>query len=283
MDKDIIQVLGGVAAGKIVYALMRTYVDPSLAPGLLYSPTTYWEDLKKAKYTLQPADATTSDEEIGKKINTEVGYEFVSGPGNLLGTKHLTANKYTYMAAVGQKVSAYTMPSVWGTGLIGVVGIADSVYDFLGLSKYKVAVASMSASMLGDAMTRALGVGGVKAAPSGFDVKMTDPPMQYLDSNAMQSLNKLAADNNALRQEITQMRASTAQYPRGMPQGVPSYAINASQPVIQPVIQVNDILPQRGSAAIKERTGLMGDQFLHKATAEVVRGQTGLITLHGGR
>jgi len=285
MDKDVTQIIEGVAAGKTLQALMRKYGDPIFAQAFLYTSEQYATDLTKLTpipYIPKSDTAGVQDtpEVIGKEIMSDAGYAFVSGPGNLTGAGKLVATKYTYQAAAGQKVAPYTFPSVWGTGLIGAVGIADSEYDFLRLKKHKLLVAAAGSSLLGDGIVRAIGVDGTITAPSGFDVSK-QPSMQYLDQSAMNNLKRLTADNTNLRTEIAQLRAAataTAQYPRGMPQGIPSYAVSAQQPVVQ----VTEIIPGKGAEAIKERTHLVGGQ-IQKATAESVRHQTGLVTLHGGR
>jgi len=277
MDKDVIQVVEGVAAAKTVQALVRKYGDLEVAKIFLYTPEQYVKDLKTAGYVVQIVDTAKTDAEIGVIVMQASGYTFLSGLANLRGTAKLTADPFTYRAAAGQKVAPWAFPSVWGTGLIGAVGVADSMYDFLGLKKHKLIVAAAGASLLGDGITRALGVDGTITAPSGFDVT-TQPGMQYLDKSAMQNLQRLSADNNNLRTEIAQLRAATAQYPRGMPPGIPSYAVSMQQPVVQ----VSEIIPGKGAEAIKERTYMVGGA-IKKATAEAVNRQTGLVTLHGGR
>jgi len=280
MDKDVVQVMEGVAAGKAVQALMRKYGDLEVAKMFLYTPEQYVKDLKTAGYIVQTVDAAKTDAEIGVIVMQASGYTFLSGPANLRGSAKLTADPFTYRAAAGQKVSPYMFPSVWGTGILGAVGVADSMYDFLGLKKHKLIVAAAGASLLGDGITRAMGVDGTITAPSGFDVTK-QPGMQYLDKSAMQNLQRLSTDNNNLRTELAQLRAaSTAQYPRGMPPGIPSYSAQANAQ--QPVVQVTEIIPGKGAEAIKERTYMVGGA-IQKATAESVRHQTGLVTLHGGR
>jgi len=288
MDKDVTQIIEGVAAGKTLQALMRKYGDPIVAQAFLYTSEQYATDLTKLTPTPYIPQAVSGVQDtpkvIGDGIMSDAGYAFVSGPGHLTGTGGLTATKYTYQAAAGQKVAPYMFPSVWGTGILGAVGIADSEYDFLGLKKHKILVAAAGSSLLADGIVRAIGVDGTITAPSGFDVSK-QPSMQYLDQSAMNNLKRLTADNTNLRTEIAHLRsaataatASTAQYPRGMPPGIPSYAVSAQQPVVQ----VTEIIPGKGAEAIKERTHLVGGQ-LQKATAESVRHQTGLVTLHGGR
>ena len=285
MDKDVTQIIEGVAAGKTLQALMRKYGDPIFAQAFLYTSEQYATDLTKLTPIpyIPKADASgvqDTPEVIGKEIMSDAGYAFVSGPGNLTGAGKLVATKYTYQAAAGQKVAPYMFPSVWGTGILGAVGIADSEYDFLGLKKHKLLVAAAGSSMLGDGIVRAIGVDGTITAPSGFDVTK-QPSMQYLDQSAMNNLKRLTADNTNLRTEIAQLRAaSTAQYPRGMPPGIPSYSAQANAQ--QPVVQVTEIIPGKGAEAIKERTYMVGGA-IQKATAESVRHQTGLVTLHGGR
>ena len=277
MDKDVTQVIEGVAAGKFLQAVMRKYGDPIVAQAFLYTPEQYATDLTKLTPPYIPqAVAGVQDipKVIGDAIMSDAGYTFVSGPGNLTGTSKLVATKYTYQAAAGQKVASYMFPSVWGTGILGAVGLADTAYDFLGLKKHKLIVAAAGSSLLGDGIVRALGVDGTITAPSGFDVTK-QPAMQYLDQSAMANLQRLSTDNQNLRTEIAQLRS--AQYPRGTPPGIPSYSV-----VHQPVVQVSEIIPGKGAEAIKERTHMVGGQ-LQKATAESVRYQTGLITLHGGR
>ncbi len=275
MDKDITQIIEGVAAAKTVQALVRKYGDPIITQSFLYSAEQYVKDLKAAGYTVQAVDAAKTDAEIGEIIKQQSGYTFATGPANLRGTGKLTADPYTHQAAAGQKVASYMFPSVWGTSLVGVVALADSMKNFLGVSKYKLVMAAAGSSMVGDGVVRALGVDGTITAPSGFDVSK-QPAMQYLDPSAMQNLQRLSSENQNLRNELAHLRS--AQYPRGMPPGIPSYA----QPQPQPVVQVSEIIPGKGAEAIKERTHMVGGQ-LQKATAESVRYQTGLVTLHGGR
>lgn len=274
MDKEVTNAMIGGAGAAIVQAAVQRYADRWVAPWL-YSSTQYAVDLKKAGYI--PVSATASDADIGNAIVAATGYEFAAGsPTNLVGTNKRTATIDTYMAAVGQKVAPYLLPSVWGSGLIGAVAALDSNYDFLGLSEYKVMEGAIGGTLLGAAAMRAIpGITGIKAYPSGFDTTATST-MQYLDQNAAQNLNRLAAENQGLRNEIAQLRA--AQYPRGMPPAIPSYTINGTQPVVQ----VTEILPQKGAEHIKSQTGLMGGA-MRRATPEYIKRQTGLVTLTGGR
>lgn len=277
MDKDITQVIEGVAAGKTIQALMRKYGDLAAAQWWLYRPEQYVKDLKTAGYVVQTVDAAKTDADIGTIIMQASGYSFLSGPANLRGTAKLTADPNTYQAAAGQKVAPWAFPSGLGSIVIGTIGVADSMYSFLGLKQYKLLMAAAGSSMFGDGVVRAIGVDGTITAPSGFDVSK-QPAMQYLDPSVMQNLQRLSTDNTNLRTELAQLRsASTAQYPRGMPPGIPSYTVNS-----QPVVQVTEIIPQKGAEAIKERTHLVG-RYMQKATPETVRHQTGLVTLTGGR
>jgi len=278
MDKDVIQVVEGVAAAKTVQALVRKYGDLEVAKMFLYTPEQYVKDLKTAGYVVQIVDTAKTDAEIGVIVMQATGYTFLSGLANLRGSAKLTADPFTYRAAAGQKVSPMYFPSTWLSALLGTVGVADSMYDFLGMKKHKLLIAAAGSSLLGDGVTRALGVDGTITAPSGFDVTV-QPGMQYLNNQgALQNLQKLSADNSRLQKEIASLRSATAQYPRGMPPGIPSYSAQVSAQ--QPVVQVSEIIPSKGAEAIKERVNMMG---IHKATAETVKRQTGLVTLTGGR
>jgi len=279
MDKDVTQVITGVSAAKVVQAVTRKYVDPMVTQAFLYTPEQYASDLTKLTPPYIPqsvAGVQDTPKVIGEAIISDAGYAFVSGPGNLTGTAKLVATKYTFQAAAGQKVKSYMFPSVWGTGILGAVGIADSAYDFLNLGKHKLTIAAAGTSLLVDGVTRGLGVDGTITAPSGFDVSK-QPSMQYLDQSAIANLQRLSTDNQNLRNEISQLRS--AQYPRGTPPGIPSYAVAAQQPVVN---VTENMIPSKGAEAIKQRTNLIGGK-LQKATAESVRYQTGLVTLQGGR
>lgn len=298
MDKDAQNAIYGAAGAAVTQGFIQKYGDKFVAP-MVYSPTQYAVDLKKYGYVYQTTPVS-SDEEVGALIISATGYKFASvtapAAANLTGTNKRTATIDTYMAAVGQKVAPYMLPSVWGSGVIGLVAALDAVTDksfLLGDKRSKqtrILEASVGGGLVGAAVLRAIpGLTGVKIYPSGFDAVAT-PTMQYLDKSAMHNLqilsadnNRLGADNNRLQQELAQLRSakiSTAQYPRGMPPGIPSYSaqVNAQQPVVQ----VSEILPQKGAEAIKERTYMMGGA-IQKATAEAVRNQTGLVTLTGGR
>jgi hypothetical protein len=285
-DPNVTAIVEGVAAGKVVQSLVRKFGDLAVAPLLLYTPEQYVKDLKTAGYVVQAVDAAKTDAEIGTIVMQTSGYTFLSGPANLRGSAKLTADPFTYQAAAGQKVPAYMFPSTWFTGIIGIAGVADGYYNFTGMAKHKLLIAAAGASMLGDGITRGIGVDGTISAPSGFDVSK-QPAMQQLDHSAMQNLQRLSAENNNLRNELMQLRAAgqqqqqqvvQAQPPRGMPSGIPSYTVNATQPVVQ----VTEIIPSKGAEAIKQRTHLVGGA-IQKATPESVKHQTGLVTLTGGR
>jgi len=291
MDKDAQNAIYGAAGAAVTQGLIQKYGDRFVAP-MVYSPTQYAVDLKKYGYVYQTTPVR-SDEEVGALIISATGYEFASvtapAAANLTGTNKRTATIDTYMAAVGQKVAPYMLPSVWGSGVIGFVAALDAVTDksfLLGDKRSKqtrILEASVGGGLVGAAVLRAIpGLTGVKIYPSGFDAVAT-PTMQYLDESAMQNLRRLGADNNRLQQELAQLRSTqtaTAQYPRGMPPGIPSYSVHANAQ--QPIVQVTEILPQKGAEAIKERTHLVGG-YMQKATPETVRHQTGLVTLTGGR
>lgn len=286
MDKDVQNAMigGGVAA--FVSAGLQKYGDPVFAP-MLYSATQYAKDLKTTGYVPLAADAGLTDDQIGVKILETTGFPWGSVETGkvaaLVGPGHLTATKDTYMAAVGQKVPPYMLPSTMGAGVIGLAAAADAAGKYVeGLSKYRVLEGALGGNLIGYTVARGTGFIGFKAYPSGLDpIALPTGTTQYLDQSAMQNLKRLTTDNSNLRAEIAQLRAATtatAQYPRGMPPGIPSYAVSTQQPTIQ----VTEIIPGKGAEAIKERTHMVGGH-LQKATAESVRHQTGLVTLHGGR
>lgn len=273
VKENITQVVAGIGAGKVFQILMRKYGDLGLAQYMLYTPAQYVKDLVKAGY-LRAAPADT-DDDIAKAVATEAGYPFggyvVAGSGgNLLGTNKLTANMFTYRAAAGQKVAPWMMPSAWLSGLVGGVVTVEGAYNFTGADftrKNDVGVAAMGVSLLADGITRGIGVDGTIAAPSGFDITK-EPIMQYLDPSALDSIKKLAADNQRLQVEVAALRA--AQPPRGAPPGVAAYEVRTS-----------DIIPKRGAEHVTARTGMMGHGG---ATLETLRRTTGLVTLSpGGR
>jgi len=154
---------------------------------------------------VQAVDTAKTDAEIGAIVTQASGYTFLSGPANLRGTAKLTADPFTYQAATGQKVAPWKQLSTWGTGLLGVVGIADGMYDFLGLRQYKLLVAAAGASLLGDGVVRGIGVDGTITAPSGFDVSK-QPGMQYLDPTVQSNLRALSDRNNQLQSEVNTLR-----------------------------------------------------------------------------
>ena len=202
---DVYQVMEGVAAAKTIQALIRKYGDVVFAQMFLYTAEQYVKDLKTAGYVVQTVDAGKTDAEIGAIVTQASGYTFVSGPANLRGSAKLTADPFTYQAATGQKVAPWKQLSTWGTGLLGAVGIADSMYDFLGMSKYKLLIAAAGSSLVGDGVVRALGVDGTITAPSGFDVSK-QPAMQYLDPNVQSNLRALSERNSQLQAEVNALR-----------------------------------------------------------------------------
>jgi hypothetical protein len=280
MDKDVQNAMIGGGAGPLLQVLTQKFVDPFIAP-MLYSSAQYIKDLKAAGYVPQAADAGLTEEQLGTKVMETSGYTFASnskGAPTLIDTSHLKATKDTYMAAVGQKVSPIMLPSTWGTGILGVVAAADSAYDFTGMARdYKIIEASAGASLVTGAVMRATGFVSMTAFPSGLDVPSA-PTVQYFSSEVQNNLQRLSSENQRLNQELAQLRA--AQPPRGLPPGVGAYNIQTTQPVVQ----VTEIIPGKGAEVIKQRSGIMsGGGAIQKATAESVRHQTGLVTLHGGR
>ncbi len=290
MDKDkVMEIVAGATVGKGLQSLIRYYVDLEVAKMSLYTTTQYAVDLKKALYILKAADSTKSDAEIGDAIMSDTGFEFASGPGNLMGTAKMTANKYTYRAAAGQKVAAYMFPSTWLSGILGGVVVAEGAMNFTKMDftkKHDAAVTTMGATMLVDSIARGIGVEGTISAPSGFDVSK-QPAMQQLDQSAMANLRRLSDENNRLQGELTLLRGANRS---GQPQTA-AYKYNAPQPQVTvmggyqpPQVTITpvgtDIIPSRGAEPVKDRMYMMG---IHRATGETVRNNTGLVTLSGGK
>jgi hypothetical protein len=285
MKKEITQVIAGIGIGKGIQALTRYYVDLEVAKTMLYTPTQYAVDLKKALYILKAADSTKSDDEIGRVIMSDTGFEFASGPGNLMGTAKMTANKHTYRAAAGQKVAPWMFPSTWLSAVVGGVALAEGATNFtkIGFTKTNdVGVASMGASMLMDGISHGIGIDGTITAPSGFDVSK-QPAMQYLDQSAVANLRRLSDENNRLQGELAQLKGSRP------PTQTAAYRYNAPQPQVtvtgQPQVTITpvgtDIIPSRGAEVVKDRMYMM--EGIHRATGETVRNNTGLVTLSGGK
>ncbi len=288
MDKDkIMEIVAGATLGKGVQSLVRYYVDLEVAKMSLYTPTQYAVDLKKALYVAP--DTTKSDDENGQAILSDTGLMYVSGPGNLMGTGKLTANKFTYRAAAGQKVAAWMFPSTWLSGILGGVVVAEGAMNFTKMDftrKHDVGLTTMGATMLVDSIARGIGVEGTISAPSGLDVSK-QPAMQQLDQSAMANLRRLSDENSRLQGELAQLksmnRAQTQQ-----PVQTAAYRYNAPQPQVTvsgtPQVTITpvgtDIIPSRGAEPIKDRMYMMG---IHRATGETVRNNTGLITLSGGK
>ena len=289
MKKEITQIITGVGLGKGVQSLIRYYVDLEVAKMSLYTTTQYAVDLKKALYILKTADSTKSDAEIGNAIMSDTGFEFASGPGNLMGTNKLTANKYTYRAAAGQKVAAWMFPSTWLSGILGGAVLAEGATNFTKMDftrTNEIGVTAMGASMLVDSLARGIGVEGTISAPSGFDVSK-QPAMQQLDQSAVANLRRLSDENSRLQGELTQLRSLNKSQPQ-----TAAYRYNAPQPQVTvmggyqpPQVTItpagNDIIPSRGAEVVKDRMYMMGG--IHRATGETVKNNTGLVTLSGGK
>lgn len=291
MKKEITQVIAGIGLGKGVQSLMRYFVDLEVAKISLYAPVQYVKDLVTAGYLR--ASTTDTDDSIATAIMgvngyTFSGYKTAGAGGNLLGTNKLTANHFTYRAAAGQKAAPWMFPSVWLSGVIGGVAVAEGATNFTKIDftkKNDVGVAAMGASMLMDGIARGIGVDGTISAPSGFDISATQPAMQYLDQSAVANLRRLSDENNRLQGELAQLRSASRP---GQPVQTAAYRYNAPQPQVtvtgQPQVTITpvgtDIIPGRGAEPVKDRMYMMG---IHRATGETVRNNTGLITLSGGK
>lgn len=290
MKKEITQVIAGIGVGKGIQSLMRYFVDLEVAKISLYTSTQYVKDLITAGYLRKVASDT--DDSIATAIMgvngyTFSGYKTAGAGGNLLDTNKLTANHFTYRAAAGQKVAPWMFPSVWLSGLVGGVAVAESATNFTKTDftkKNDVGVAAMGASMLLDGIARGIGVDGTISAPSGFDISATQPAMQYLDHSAAANLKRLSEENGRLQGELAQLRSANRY---AQPQTA-AYRYNAPQPQVtvtgQPQVTITpvgtDIIPSRGAEIIKDRMNMMG---IHRATGETVRNNTGLVTLSGGK
>jgi len=211
MDKNVQNAMigGGVAA--FVSAGLQKYGDPVFAP-MMYSATQYAKDLKTAGYLPLVADAGLTDDQIGVKILETTGFTWGSvATGKvaaLVGSARLTATKDTYMAAVGQKVPPYMLPSTIGAGIIGIAAAADAAGDYVeGLSKYRVLEGALGGNLLGYTVARGAGLIAFKAYPSGLDpIALPAGTMQYLDPNIQSNLRALSERNGQLQSEVNTLR-----------------------------------------------------------------------------
>lgn len=276
MVKDeITQVAAGIGIGKGVGILIRKFADLQVAKYMLYTSAQYVKDLITGGYIR--AAATDTDDAIAKAIMTGSGYTFSGyntpgAGGNLTGVNKLIANESTYRAAAGQKVAPWMFPSTWLSGIVGGVFTAEGITNFTGSSYTKdkdVGVSALGMTLLADGISHGIGIEGTVAAPSGFDIK-TPPPMQYLSQEAQKNLQKLAADNQRLQNEIAQIR--------NLRQTVDPHIDTAPGGTVY----TEEKLPSKGAEALKERTYML-DRNVFRATAEAVKAKTGLVTLTGGR
>lgn len=211
MDKNIQNAMigGGVAA--FISAGLQKYGDPVFA-SMMYSSTQYAKDLKTAGYLPSAADAGMTDDQIGVKILETTGFTWgsvaVGKVAALVGSGHLTATKDTYMAAVGQKVPPYMLPSTLGAGLIGIAAAADAAGNYIeGLREYRVLEGALGGNLIGYTVARGTGFIGFKAYPSGLDpIAIPAGTMQYLDQNVQSNLRALSERNGQLQSEINTLR-----------------------------------------------------------------------------
>ena len=295
MKKEITQVIAGIGVGKGIQSLMRYFVDLEIAKISLYTSTQYVKDLVTAGYlraVVSDTDDSIATAIMGVNGYTFSGYKTAGAGGNLLGTNKLTANHFTYRAAAGQKVAPWMFPSVWLSGLVGGVAVAESATNFTKIDytkKNDVGVAAMGASMLMDGIARGIGVDGTISAPSGFDISTTQPAMQYLDQSAVANLRRLSDENGRLHGELAQLRSMNRSAQTQTTTQTAAYRYQAPQPQVtamgQPHVTITpvgtDIIPSRGAEVLKDRMHMMGG--IHRATGETVRNNTGLVTLSGGK
>lgn len=231
MDKNVQNAMigGGVAA--FVSAGLQKYGDPVFAP-MMYSATQYAKDLKTAGYVPATADAGLTDDQIGVKILETTGFTWgstgVGKVGTLIGTGRLLATKDTYMAAVGQKVPPYMLPSTIGAAVIGIAAAADAANGYVeGLSKHRVLEGALGGNLIGYTVARGAGFIAFKAYPSGLDpVAIPAGTMQNFDANVQSNLRALSERNGQLQSEITTLRRQLQLGPRA------TGTVQASEPKV---------------------------------------------------
>lgn len=211
MDKNVQNAMigGGVAA--VISAGLQKYGDPLFA-SMLYSATQYAKDLKTAGYIPATGDAGLTDDQIGVKILETTGFTWGSvATGKvaaLVGSGRLTATKDTYMAAVGQKVPPYMLPSTIGAAVVGIAAAADAAGEYVeGLREYRVLEGALGGNLVAYSAARATGFIAFKAYPSGLDpIALPAGTMQYLDPNVQSNLRALSERNNQLQAEVNALR-----------------------------------------------------------------------------
>lgn len=247
MPPNFTEIGSGAVLSKGIYAFNRHFLDKEFAKMTLYKPADYTKDLIKAGYVR--AVATDTDDDIATAIMSPTGYKFAGGPANLVGDQKLTATSDTYMAAVGQKVSPWQLPSFWASGITGVLLASEAQYNLTGADftrKHELGVGMAGVNLVVEGVSRALSIGSPKIAPTGFDV--TPGTLQHLSGKGtnVQAFQALTRENQMLKGRLGQMNRPATQSPT---------ATLAPTSTPQPQVQELPETPQLKS--IKDKFGLM--------------------------
>ncbi|MCK5013518.1 MAG: hypothetical protein KAS66_06835 [Candidatus Omnitrophica bacterium] len=251
MPPNFTEIGSGAVFSKGMYAFNRHFLDKKFAKMTLYKPADYTKDLIKAGYVR--AVATDTDDDIATAIMSPTGYKFAGGPANLVGDQKLTATSDTYMAAVGQKVSPWQLPSFWLSGITGVLLASEAQYNLTGADftrKHELGVGMAGVNLVVEGVSRALSIGSPKIAPTGFDV--TPGTLQHLSGKGtnVQAFQALTRENQMLKSRLGQMNRPATPTPT---------ATLAHTSTPQPQVQELPETPQLKS--IKDKFGLMdGEQ-----------------------
>ena len=207
MPPNFMEIGAGSVLSKGVYGVERHFLDKEFAKMLLYKPIDYTKDLIKAGYVR--AVATDTDDDIATAIISATGYKFAGGPANLTGDNRLTATSDTYMAAVGQKVDGWKLPSTWLSLLMGTLLAAESQYNLTKSSfttKHELGVGIAGVNMFVEGASRMIGIGSPKVSPTGFDV--VPGTVQHLSGKGanVESFQAMARENQVLKNRLGQMQ-----------------------------------------------------------------------------
>ena len=246
MPPNFMEIGAGSVLSKGIYGVERHFLDKEFAKMVLYKPAEYTKDLIKAGYVR--AVATDTDDEIATAIMSATGYKFTGGPGNLTGDNKLTATSDTYFAAVGQKVSAWQLPSSWLSALTGILLASEAQYNLTKsafMEKHELGVGIAGVNMFVEGASRMVGIGSPKIAPTGFDVKVGT--VQHLSGKGVnvQAFQALTRENQTLKSRLSSMQTTPTPAHMDVPQTL------APQPQVQEVPLTPDV------ASIKDRFGLM--------------------------
>lgn len=242
---NFVEIGAGSVISKGMYALERHFLDKEFAKMMLYKPGEYTKDLIKAGYIR--TGATDTDDDIAIAIVAPTGYKFAGGPANLTGDDKLTATSGTYMAAVGQKVSGWQLPSSWLSAITGILLAAEAQYNLTGAEftdKHDLGVGIAGVNMFIEGASRMVGIGDPKVAPTGFDV--APGTIQHLSGKGanVQAFQALTRENQILKSRLSGTQPQTQAQP-------------------QPQIQIQDVPVTPEVSSIKDKFGLMeGDQIV---------------------